>query len=70
MNKILSFRDIDITKVKVNNDKSDINLLKNNQVKPKEINKVLNNRLFDLKNNYKAHIMDFHPEVTRHKKKI
>ena len=66
INNFLCFRDIDLRKnIKLDKTVSDDIKKDNSSIKPNEINNVLNERIFDIKNDYKAHIMDFYPKITR-----
>jgi len=65
INNFLCFRDIDLKK-NINTVNTDRNILKPEESKKHpEINNILNNRVFDIKNNNTAPIMEFYPKFTR-----
>ena len=65
INNFLCFRDIDLKK-DINTVNTDRNILKPEESKKQpEINNILNSRIFDIKNNNTAPIMEFYPKFTR-----
>tara|TARA_B110000238_G_C16023313_1_gene394206 strand:+ start:483 stop:812 length:330 start_codon:yes stop_codon:yes gene_type:complete len=70
INNFLCFRDIDLKK-HLNQDVTNQNEIKLDKNNKKEYNNILNNRIFDIKNNNPTvPIMDFYPKFTRNEKSI